>query len=90
MKYPLMKNNIISDLNNVINFLKKNNQIITQSSNVKKFEKLWSNWLGVKFSTFVNSGSSANLMSISYLKYLYPKGGEIITSPFNWYQTLIL
>lgn len=80
-----MKNNITrSDLNNVINFLKKNNQIITQSSNVKKFEKLWSNWLGVKFSTFVNSGSSANLMSISYLKYLYPKGGEIITSPFNW------
>ncbi len=80
-----MKNNITRiDLNSVINFLKKNNQIITQSSNVKKFEKLWSNWLGVKFSTFVNSGSSANLMSISYLKYLYPKGGEIITSPFNW------
>jgi len=85
MRYPLMKNNITHvDLNSVINFLKKNNQIITQSSNVKKFEKLWSNWLGVKFSTFVNSGSSANLMSISYLKYLYPKGGEIITSPFNW------
>ncbi len=85
MKYPLMKNNITrNDLDNVIKFLKRNNPILTQSTNVKKFENLWSKWLGVKYSVFVNSGSSANLMTIRYLNHLYPKGGEIITSPFNW------
>ena len=85
MKYPLMKNNITrNDLDNVIKFLKKNDPILTQSTNVKKFENLWSKWLGVKYSVFVNSGSSANLMTIRYLNHLYPKGGEIITSPFNW------
>ena len=85
MKYPLMKNNITrNDLDKVIHFLKKKDPILTQSNNVKKFEQLWSKWLGVKFSIFVNSGSSANLLTIAYLKYLYPKGGEVITSPFNW------
>ena len=80
-----MKNNITrNDLDNVIKFLKKNDPILTQSTNVKKFENLWSKWLGVKYSVFVNSGSSANLMTIRYLNHLYPKGGEIITSPFNW------
>ena len=38
------------------------NIILTQSKNVKKFEYQWSKWLGVKYSVFVNSGSSANLL----------------------------
>ena len=38
----------------------------------------------VKYSVFVNSGSSANLLQIQLLKIKYPKGGEVIVPPFTW------
>ena len=67
----LMENNITkSDLGFVKKFLNKKNIILTQNTQVKKFEENWSKWLGVKYSTFVNSGSSANFISISILKIL--------------------
>jgi CDP-6-deoxy-D-xylo-4-hexulose-3-dehydrase len=34
---------------------------------IKMFEKYWSRWLGTKYSVFVNSGSSANLLAITAL-----------------------
>ena len=42
-----MDNNITqSDVNAVVEFLKNNKKkIFTQSSKVKRFETLWSNWL---------------------------------------------
>ena len=84
IKYPLMKNNILkTDIQKIINFLKKNN-VLTQKKEVFKFEKKWSKWLGVKYSVFVNSGSSANLLSIQLLKLKYPKGGEVIVPPLTW------
>ncbi len=57
---------------------------MTQNKEVLKFEKLWSKWLGVKYSVFVNSGSSANLLSIQLLKLKFPKGGEVIVPPLTW------
>ena len=79
-----MYNNILpNDFNVLINFLKKK-PILTQNKNVKKFEDKWSKWLGVKYSVFVNSGSSANLLQIQLLKIKYPKGGEVIVPPFTW------
>ena len=67
---PLMDNNInIDDRKEVIKFVKKN-KIYTQSKKVIEFEKKWSKWLGVKYSVFVNSGSSANLLSMKALKIL--------------------
>lgn len=90
MKYPLMKNNILkSDLNQIIKYLKKKNPILTQNKNVKKFELKWSNWLGVKYSVFVNSGSSANFLSIAILKSEFPKGGEIIVPSFTWVSDIV-
>lgn len=81
--WPLMKNNItMEDRNVLIDFL-KGNDILTQSKNVMEFEKEWSDWLGVKYSVFVNSGSSANLLTMAALKYL--KGpGEIIVPTLTW------
>ena len=81
-KHPLMENNFTkSDINSVIKLLKKKNVILTQSLNVLKFEKAWSKWLGVKYSVFVNSGSSANLLSISILKILEKKKKENVILP---------
>ena len=83
MNHNLMNNNINrSDRNVLVNFVKKSNYF-TNGKKVKEFENKWSKWLGVKYSVFVNSGSSANLLTISYLKTLY-KSGEIILSPLNW------
>ena len=84
LNIPLMMNNITrGDLDTVIEFLKQDDPILTQSSNVKAFEAEWSKWLGVKHSIFVNSGSSANVLTISALKYLYGEG-EIIVPPLTW------
>jgi len=84
MKYPLMRNNITkSDRTSLINFLKKNDKL-TQGPYVREFEKKWSKWLGVKYSVFVNSGSSANLLSLTLLKLKYPKRGEVIVPPLTW------
>tara|TARA_Y100000590_G_scaffold212451_1_gene240783 strand:+ start:1207 stop:2394 length:1188 start_codon:yes stop_codon:yes gene_type:complete len=83
----LMENNIKkSDLQSVKKLLNKKNIILTQSRQVERFEKDWSKWLGVKYSTFVNSGSSANFITISILKYLNKNKikNEIIVPPLTW------
>lgn len=77
--FPLIQNNITrDDLKKVKTFLSKKKILLTQSENVKLFEKEWSKWLGVKYSVFVNSGSSANLVSMSIIKYLYGQGEVIV------------
>src|SRR5688572_925530 len=85
LSWPLMKNNILrEDLNTVIEFLREDDPILTQSKNVRAFEEEWSAWLGVKHSVFVNSGSSANLVTLAALKELHPDGGEIVVPPITW------
>ena len=84
LNLPLMYNNITrDDLDRLIKFLQKDDPILTQSSNVSAFEKEWSQWLGVEYSVYVNSGASANLITMAVLKQLYG-GGEIIVPPLTW------
>ena len=57
--WPLMSNNInLADKRSLIRFIRKSDKF-TNGEKVKIFEKKWSEWLGVKYSTFVNSGASA-------------------------------
>ena len=52
--HPLMHDNFTkSDMIAAIKLMKKKNIKLTQSTNVEKFEKTWSKWLGVKYSVFV-------------------------------------
>ena len=83
--HPLMENNIDDgDIEALQTFIKKNkNKIFTQSKKVSEFEKKWSRWLGVKYSIFVNSGSSANLLSMNLIKIFYGKG-EVIVPSLTW------
>ncbi len=84
LDWPLMRNNIErSDLDAVIELLKREDPILTQSSQVQEFETEWSEWLGTKHSVFVNSGSSANLLTIGALKESVGLG-EIIVPPLTW------
>lgn len=85
MKFPLMRNNILrEDLDEVIAHLKQDDPILTNGPHARQFEEAWSRWLGVKYSVFVNSGSSANLLSMSVLRLQHPEGGEIIVPPLTW------
>jgi CDP-6-deoxy-D-xylo-4-hexulose-3-dehydrase len=80
---PLMEDNISrEDLDVLIKFLDTMPRL-TQSGQVKAFEDEWSQWLGVKYSVYVNSGASANLLTMAAIKYLYG-GGEIIVPPLTW------
>ena len=79
-----MSNNFTnSDISAAIKLLKQKSRILTQSKHVMEFEKKWSKWLGVKYSVFVNSGSSANLLTITALKILYGKG-DVILPTLTW------
>ena len=62
---------------------------MTNGANVRAFEESWSAWLGVKYSVFVNSGSSANLLSLFILKERYPEGGEVIVPPLTWVSDIV-
>ena len=81
--HRLMEDNInLYDIDILKKFISKK-PLFTNSQKVLEFEKLWSRWLGVKYSIFVNSGSSANLLSIAYLKNKFKKG-EIVVPALTW------
>ena len=83
LNWPLMQNSITKeDIDVLMEFLRDLPRL-TQSSNVKAFEEEWSEWLGIKYSVFVNSGASANLITIAALKHLRGEG-EIIVPPLTW------
>ena len=79
-----MANNIPrGDLDTLIKFLQQDDPILTQSTNVRAFEKEWSEWLGCKYSVFVNSGASANGITMAALRELYGPG-EVIVPTLTW------
>src|SRR5207253_5841524 len=84
LDWPLMKSNINrTDLDAVCAFLQQDDPILTQARQVRAFEEEWSAWVGVRHSVFVNSGSSANLLTLAALKELHG-GGEIIVPTITW------
>ena len=78
------------DFKSLITFLKKK-PILTQNKKVKKFEEEWSKWLGTKYSVFVNSGSSANFLTIAVLATLNKKDkrNEIIVPSLTWISDIV-
>jgi CDP-6-deoxy-D-xylo-4-hexulose-3-dehydrase len=82
---PLMDDNINrEDVNSIIDFLNQDPiPKLTNGPKVVEFEKQWSEWVGVKHSLFVNSGASANELTMLALKYMYGDG-EVIVPPLTW------
>ena len=84
LNWPLMKSNITrADLNVVVEYLSQDDPVLTHSKQVQAFEQEWSDWLGVRYSVFVNSGASVNLLTMAALKEMYGPG-EIIVPPLTW------
>ena len=68
MEWNLMTDDAITvaDREALADFVKTSSRL-TQGAVVLQFEKAWSKWLGCKYSIFVNSGSSANLVIVRAL-----------------------
>lgn len=82
-KWPLINDNVSDEDRHVLSEFILSNQRLTNGDKVKEFENIWSNWLGVKHSTMLNSGNSGNFVSIAIVKHL--KGiGEVIVPPLGW------
>lgn len=87
-EWPLMENNITrEDMDVLIDFLKGLPKL-TQGDQVEAFEEEWSRWLGVGYSVFVNSGSSANLITMAAIKHLYGLG-EVIVPTLTWVSDIV-
>ncbi len=82
---PLMNDNIDKeDINSVINFLSGENiPKLTNGPKVIEFENAWGQWLGTKYNLFVNSGASANELTMLALAHILGEG-EIIVPPLTW------
>ena len=62
IKYPLAKETITEvEIQNLIEWLKDYPRL-TKGELTVEFEKEWAKYIGTKYSVFVNSGSSANLL----------------------------
>lgn len=72
------------DIDNLIEWLKEYPRL-TKGPKTIEFENKWSKWLGCKYSVFVNSGSSANLLMLYALKVLNKmKNNKVCVPSLCW------
>jgi len=80
-KITLVKDTIDNgDIDNLIEWLKTYPRL-TKGEKTIAFEEMWSNWIGCKYSVFVNSGSSANLLMLYALLELYKLRNKKVVVP---------
>ena len=89
MSIKLVKDTIdFGDISKLIEWLKTNPRL-TKGELTTKFEEAWSKWLGVKYSVFVNSGSSANLASLySLILSKRMRNNKIVVPAVSWVTTV--
>jgi CDP-6-deoxy-D-xylo-4-hexulose-3-dehydrase len=82
---PLMNDNIEKDdVQSVVEFLSQDRiPKLTNGPKVVEFENEWGNWLGTKYNLMVNSGASANELTMLALAHIVGEG-EIIVPPLTW------
>jgi len=88
-KIQLVKNTIDkNDLKYLTEWLDTDPQL-TKGKLTVDFENKWSEWLGCKYSVFVNSGSSANLAAIySLILSKKLKNNKIVVPAVSWVTTV--
>ena len=84
-KITLVKDTVDNeDIDNLIEWLKTYPRL-TKSEKTIEFERLWSEWIGCKYSVFVNSGSSANLLMLYALLELYKlRNKKVVVPALAW------
>lgn len=88
MYWPLMEDTItLSDRLKMAYFLLTSSRL-TNGPKVREFESAWSEWLGVKYSLYVSSGSTANSLLIAAVKEYYGlKDGDKVLVPATTWMT---
>ena len=77
------------DLQTLIDWL-QTDPWLTQGPLVREFEQRWAAWLGVRYATFVNSGSSANLLMYStLLSSGRLRNTKVIVPAISWATTVM-
>ncbi len=72
------------DIQSVIDFLSQEAiPKLTNGPKVVEFENAWGEWLGTKYNLFVNSGASANELTMLALAHIIGEG-EVIVPPLTW------
>ena len=88
IKYPLAKETITEvEIQRLIEWLKKYPRL-TKGELTVEFEKKWAEYIGTKYSVFVNSGSSANLLMVYTLKEMGKLKGKVIVPSVGWITTI--
>jgi CDP-6-deoxy-D-xylo-4-hexulose-3-dehydrase len=73
-----------NDIDRLVDWLKTYPRL-TKGPVTLDFEKKYSEWLGTKYSVFVNSGSSANLLMLSALQQgEYLKNNKVVVPSVAW------
>jgi CDP-6-deoxy-D-xylo-4-hexulose-3-dehydrase len=81
---PLIKDTIDNkDIDQLIEWLKTYPKL-TKGDNTLKLEETFAKWIGTKYSIFVNSGSSANLLMLYALKYLKGNNLKVAVPSLCW------
>jgi CDP-4-dehydro-6-deoxyglucose reductase, E1 len=86
MWWSLMQTAITdTDKKAMIDFIQSSDRY-TCGNMVKQFEDAWSEWLGCKYSLYVTSGSTANLLLMAAVKELYdiPNGSKVLVPACTW------
>ena len=84
LEWPLMKDNVTrDDLQAMIEYLGQPEPRLTHGPKVREFEDQWAQWVGTRESVMVNSGSSANELTLMAIRHLHGPG-EVIMSPLGW------
>jgi len=82
-----LQENILEDKDKeyLVDFIKTTERF-TQFEKVKQFENAWSQWQQIGFSTYVNSGSSADLIMMDAVKEFYKieDGAEVLVPTVTW------
>jgi CDP-6-deoxy-D-xylo-4-hexulose-3-dehydrase len=81
--WPLINDNISVNDRKALSDFCLTGERFTNGAKVREFESAWSNWIGMSYSVMVNSGASANFISIAMVKELVGLG-EIIVPPIGW------
>jgi CDP-6-deoxy-D-xylo-4-hexulose-3-dehydrase len=73
------------DIEELVDFIRTTDRF-TQFVKVREFEDAWSSWQGCKYSVYVNSGSSANLIIMNLMKELrgWRDGDEVVVPTVTW------
>jgi CDP-4-dehydro-6-deoxyglucose reductase, E1 len=84
LDWPLMANNVTrSDLDLLIAHVQQPEPRLTHGPAVRAFEREWAAWTGTKYCVMLNSGSSANELTMLALRASQGEG-EVIVPPLTW------